>query len=70
MDLIPLLDRILKEKEEARGGLDRFLSEVGASSLREYIQKREKDTREPGCSARRESEKGHSPTLDTEDLRW
>ena len=33
-----LIARIEREKEEAKGGFDEFLAEVGASSLREYIQ--------------------------------
>jgi len=69
-DLIPLLDRIRREKEEARGGLDKFLSEVGASSIREYNSQGREDTRGPGCTTRRESERGCSPTLDAKDLRW
>lgn len=70
MDLIPLLERIQQEKAEAQGGLDKFLSEVGASSIREYIQKRRKDAKGPGCATQKESEKGRSPILDAEDLRW
>ena len=33
-----LIARIKREKEEAKGGFDEFLAEVGASSLREYIR--------------------------------
>ena len=33
-----LIAHIRREKEEARGSVDAFLSEVGAGSLREYIQ--------------------------------
>ena len=33
-----LIPQIRREKEEARGSVDAFLSEVGAGSLREYSQ--------------------------------
>jgi len=70
MDLIPLLERMHREKAEARGGLDKFLSEVGASSIREYVQEMRKEAEGPGCATQRESEKGRAPTLDAKDLQW
>ena len=34
----PLIAQIQREKEEAKGSVDAFLSEVGAGSLRDYIR--------------------------------
>jgi len=34
-----LIAQIRREKEEAKGSVNAFLSEVGAGSLREYLEK-------------------------------